>query len=276
MNTSRLVGAVHRRVRTASLAIAWVHAFLAANCFAMVDTCCPADLNGNGSVDGGDLAMLLGQWNGAGSADLSSNGVVNGADLAILLGAWGACPTGTPPVAPTQISIFGGGCAFTSLDYTFTAVGGSGDTIEWFKDDCAGTPIATGPSLQQFITAPTKYYARWTNACGASACAQTPLIDYITAIAPQSIAAAPGSTICAGQSVTLTAVGGAGLQLRWFRYGDGFNCAPIPICHFAIGPSVVVSPTVTTTYCAFYLGTCGIYNYSSCTPITITVSGPCD
>ena len=54
---------------------------------------CAADLNGDGEVNGADLAILLGDWGaGKGSpADLNGDGTVNGADLAILLGAWGAC-----------------------------------------------------------------------------------------------------------------------------------------------------------------------------------------
>lgn len=53
---------------------------------------CEADLDGSGSVDGGDLASMLGSWGDAGpAADLDQDGVVSGGDLAILLGAWGAC-----------------------------------------------------------------------------------------------------------------------------------------------------------------------------------------
>ena len=52
---------------------------------------CPADLDGNGTVDGADLAHLLGFWSIDGDADLDGNGVIDGADLAILLGAWGDC-----------------------------------------------------------------------------------------------------------------------------------------------------------------------------------------
>ncbi len=48
----------------------------------------PADLNGDGTVSGADLAVLLGQWGGPGTADFDNNGVVDGADLAVLLGAW--------------------------------------------------------------------------------------------------------------------------------------------------------------------------------------------
>ena len=46
------------------------------------------DLNGDGIVNGEDLAMLLSRWGESGNADLDENGVVDGADLAILLAAW--------------------------------------------------------------------------------------------------------------------------------------------------------------------------------------------
>jgi len=56
---------------------------------------------GDGTVDGADLAFLLGEWgqNPDSIADFVTNstfapppdGVVDGADLAVLLGAWGAC-----------------------------------------------------------------------------------------------------------------------------------------------------------------------------------------
>ncbi|MFO0873233.1 MAG: hypothetical protein U0575_04595 [Phycisphaerales bacterium] len=52
---------------------------------------CPADLDGNGAVDGADLGLLLGQWGVGGSGDLDGNGIVDGADLGLLLGAWGPC-----------------------------------------------------------------------------------------------------------------------------------------------------------------------------------------
>lgn len=55
---------------------------------------CPADLNDDGIVDGGDLAMILGSWNARGeglAADLNHDHVVDGADFAIVLGAWGPC-----------------------------------------------------------------------------------------------------------------------------------------------------------------------------------------
>jgi choice-of-anchor B domain-containing protein len=49
----------------------------------------PADLNGDGFVDGADLGLLLGEWGGPGAGDLNGDGTVDGADLGVLLGAWG-------------------------------------------------------------------------------------------------------------------------------------------------------------------------------------------
>ena len=49
----------------------------------------PADLNGDWTVDGTDLGILLGSWGASGAADLNQDGTVDGTDLGILLGAWG-------------------------------------------------------------------------------------------------------------------------------------------------------------------------------------------
>ncbi len=55
-------------------------------------TCgCVADLDGDGSVGGSDLTMLLSAWSGPGG-DLDGDGTTNGADLTVILSAWGPCP----------------------------------------------------------------------------------------------------------------------------------------------------------------------------------------
>ncbi len=47
------------------------------------------DLDGDGAVNGSDLAILLGSWGArVGSADLNGDGIVDAADIGILLGAW--------------------------------------------------------------------------------------------------------------------------------------------------------------------------------------------
>lgn len=52
---------------------------------------CPADLNGDNTVNGADLGSLLGNWGNSGIGDLNGSGTVEGGDLGILLGAWGLC-----------------------------------------------------------------------------------------------------------------------------------------------------------------------------------------
>lgn len=60
---------------------------------ALKSPACPADLSGDGTVGGIDLAMLLGDWGPCPgcAADFNGDGSVTGLDLAILLGAWGPC-----------------------------------------------------------------------------------------------------------------------------------------------------------------------------------------
>jgi hypothetical protein len=49
----------------------------------------PGDLDGNGVVDGADLAILLTDWGQSGvPADLNGDGIVDGGDLAVLLSNW--------------------------------------------------------------------------------------------------------------------------------------------------------------------------------------------
>jgi len=57
----------------------------------MVVTACgnPFDLDGDGSVNASDLAILLGNWGGPGVGDVNGDGSTDAADLAALLGAWG-------------------------------------------------------------------------------------------------------------------------------------------------------------------------------------------
>ena len=57
---------------------------------------CPGDVTLNGSVDGVDLAAILGEWGSAGNSrfrtDVNLDGIVNGVDLSYVLSSWGACP----------------------------------------------------------------------------------------------------------------------------------------------------------------------------------------
>ncbi|MGA0173152.1 MAG: hypothetical protein ACO3NL_05800, partial [Phycisphaerales bacterium] len=62
------------------------------------DSCeeCVADLDGDGFIGAGDLAIVLASWSIDGSCggcegDLDGDGIVDAGDLASVLAAWGPC-----------------------------------------------------------------------------------------------------------------------------------------------------------------------------------------
>ena len=56
---------------------------------ALFAACAPSDFNGDGVVNGADLAAMLANWGMPGATDLDDSGDTNGADLASLLAMWG-------------------------------------------------------------------------------------------------------------------------------------------------------------------------------------------
>jgi hypothetical protein len=49
----------------------------------------PTDINRDGVVNGGDLALLLDNWGGTGTGDVDGDGTVGGGDLTLVLNDWG-------------------------------------------------------------------------------------------------------------------------------------------------------------------------------------------
>jgi hypothetical protein len=52
---------------------------------------CPADLTGDGVVDGADLGLVLSAWGESPLGDLTGDGITDGADLGLMLTAFGPC-----------------------------------------------------------------------------------------------------------------------------------------------------------------------------------------
>jgi len=73
------------------------------------------------------------------------------------------------------------------------------------------------------------------------------------------------ATICAGQSVTLTASGGSGVTYRWYTVSSGGTA-------FATGASTVVSPATTTTYYVEAEDNANPGCVSTRTAVTVTVN----
>ena len=89
----------------------------------------------------------------------------------------------------------------------------------------------------------------------------------IAPAAASSISSSNGTTICSGQSTTLTPVGGStGSCGSWVWYAGSCNSTEINM-----GSSLPVSPTSTTTYYVNPLDDCH-NTYPACASITITVT----
>lgn len=76
---------------------------------------CPGDFDHSGTIDGGDLATLLGGW-ASSTTDLDGSGTTDAADLAILLGGWGLCDS-TPAndLCSDSLPLFEGDTPFCTV-----------------------------------------------------------------------------------------------------------------------------------------------------------------
>ncbi len=169
------------------------------------------------------------------------------------------------PVAPvTASSSRQNFCADDPGNITLTALGGSGETLNWYTESCGGTAIGSGTNL--IIASPdttTIYYARWENPCGESTCTEVTVTVLPLPVAPTSVTA-NNTTLCAGENgLTLTAVGGSGELLRWYSGSCGGTLVT------SGNPVTIQAPLDTTTYFARWEGTCG---QSACQSVTININ----
>lgn len=174
---------------------------------------------------------------------------------------------GNSPTAPTTLASNATNntvCNGTSV--TLTASGGTASTAtyEWGTGTTVGSnPISgTTASITVSPTATTTY---WVRRIGATPCSVTTSgislqvsVVAATATAPTSITGV--TSICNGESTTLTANGGSGATYQWGTGAIGSNIIA------GSGASITVSPTTTTTYWVRRL------NPTPCTPNTAGVS----
>lgn len=143
---------------------------------------------------------------------------------------------------------------------TLTAGGGiASGTYTWVAPASGGLVSTNGPTVTANPTASTTYTVLYSdvNTCPGVPLVQTTTVTF-TGTPTFPISQSPAGSICAGQSVTLTASGGAGTY-TW-------SPATTP----ATGSVVVVTPGVTTTYTVTKTsGSC-----SSNTVITVNVGTP--
>jgi hypothetical protein len=168
--------------------------------------------------------------------------------------------------APTSISGTTTICSGSST--TLSASGGSsggGASFQWYAGGCgSGSSLGSGSSITVSPTSTTTYYARRTGTCNTTSCVSTTVTVNSASTAPSSISGT--TTVCAGNSTTLSASGGSlgsGSSYQWYAGGCGSGSS------LGSGSSISVSPTTSTTYYLRISGTC---NTTSCVNTTVAVN----
>lgn len=156
-------------------------------------------------------------------------------------------------VASSSISSSNGTSICVGESTVLTRVGGTlggGGQWTWYTGSCgSGSPFAQGSAITSVTVTPTvttTYFVRPESACPASpvGCASITINVQQNSTAPTGINSS-NNNFCPGGSTTLSVQGGslaAGAQWVWY---SGAVCCTSPI---GTGPSLVRSPTATTTY----------------------------
>ncbi len=159
-------------------------------------------------------------------------------------------------------------CSAGTVDFTITGGSlGTGATWELYTGSCGGSLIgssATGVFTGINVSATETYYALANGNCNTTNCATT-TVTLETLSTDPSAASASNSSICSGDPVTLSVVGGnLGTGATWEWYSG--TCGGTSV---GSGPIISLNPTITTDYFVRAEGSCGITN---CATVTVTVT----
>ncbi|MGM0626402.1 MAG: gliding motility-associated C-terminal domain-containing protein [Bacteroidota bacterium] len=155
-------------------------------------------------------------------------------------------------------------CSGGSQTVNLSAIGGSGNNLQWFTSACGGTAIGSGTTLDiAQPAATTSYYARWENTCGVSACETISITVSDPPEAPVS-AAVSQEEVCEGgsENISLSVTGGSGNSLEWYTNSCGST---------GIGngnPLSIMQPQSNTTYYARWENACGV---TACVSVPVDV-----
>jgi hypothetical protein len=163
----------------------------------------------------------------------------------------------------------------SSALFSAIANGGPNMTFQWYQGVAPDTsnPVAgqTGTSINVSPSASTSYWVQATvPGCGTAN-------SNTVSVTVNANNGCPGVTVATptvtqnGASYTLattasTGTGGGTVTITWFQQTSN---GQVPI---GTGPSIVVTPTVTTTYAALATNTCGTNN-SAVVTVTISTTG---
>ncbi len=139
---------------------------------------------------------------------------------------------------------------------------GSGATWQWYSGSCGGTSAGSGPSITVSPSSTTTYFVRAEGTCNTTACASVTV--NVQSISSVANATATPTTICLGQSSTLSVTGSLGTGATWNWYTG--SCGGTLVGQ---GASISVTPTSSTTYYVRAIGTC---NTTTCASTSVSVN----
>jgi Ig-like domain CHU_C associated len=181
-------------------------------------------------------------------------GTVNSSTAVITVNS---CSPPTIAAHPQSQTIAQGQTATLSV-----SAGGTGLRYQWYAGN-SGFELAplsgqTGSSVNVAPTVTSSYWVKVTNACGASVNSNTAVVT-VGCAAPVITSQPPASTtIMRGGTVTLSVqASGSGLSYQWYAGNSGYTLAPLS---GQTGPSLTVSPTVTSSYWVRVSNACGAVN----------------
>lgn len=182
-----------------------------------------------------------------------------------------------PSTAPTEISGTNAICLGSST--TLTATGGTlatGAVYQWGTGTVGNNIITgqTGVSITVSPTITTTYWARRVDSapCAASTNGVSQIVTVgMASTAPTSINGT--TTICLGNSTTLTATGGTQGSNGTYEWGTGYT-AGVNAIPGATSSTLTVSPTTTTGYWVRRIDSSPCPNTTSIVSTTVNVNTP--
>jgi len=161
---------------------------------------------------------------------------------------------------PDAVTVTGVSPICNGSSTTLTATGGTGGTIYWQGTTSGGTSTDT-PSTAQVVSTTGTYYYRAYNDCGWGD--QGSMMVVVNNLPSDPTATASPNVICSGTTTTLSSTV-AGANVYWYTGTCGGT-------EIAIGNSIMMSPTTTTTYYArAFNATTGCWS-ASCGSVTVNI-----
>ena len=147
---------------------------------------------------------------------------------------------------------------------------------QWYEGEAGDTshPVSggIGPSVQVSPSSTTKYWVRISNGCGDTTDSSAATV---TVCAPPAILGTgqPQSvSIAQGESATLTVTAtGTSPSYQWYEGPVGVTSHPVPN---GTGPSVVVTPSSTTSYWVRVSNDCGSSDSNAANVTVISCDDP--